>query len=82
MKILIYALSVVVFASFLYTALVATIYLVQFVSDFSGEGAGSKTVVLVLYGLTLEALAIVYKKLPYKPQTKLCNWLEKVSLFG
>ena len=79
MKTLSYIFSVVVFIAFLYTSLVAAIYLAQFIFDFSGEGVGTGVAVLMLYGVTLEALAIIYKKLPYKPRTNLCSWLENLS---
>lgn len=81
MKVLSYISAVVVFVAFLYTGLVAAIYLAKFIFDFSGESAGMRVAVLMLYMITLEALAIVYRKLPYKPQTKLFRWLERLSLF-
>lgn len=82
MRLLSYIVSVIILCALLYTVVVTTIYLISFLADFSGKETGIKAVVLTLYFLTIQGLVFLYSKMPYKPQSSLFIWVEKINLFG
>ena len=79
LKILSFISAVILWLGFIYVSIV-TIF-VHFIPHFLGTRINDFIIYSLLLDLIiLEIIALFFKKLPYKPQNLLFNWLEKISL--
>lgn len=80
MKYLSIVASVVLWALFIYVAIVAvTVHLIPHI--LSKELDTRLTLFLLLDALILQAISWIYKKLPTKPKNAVFSWMEKISIF-
>lgn len=84
MKAISYISSIILWLGFIYTAITAVFYFINFFFSWSSEPFDRtiKATVLTTYILLLEIGAIIYKKLPHKPRSPTFSWLERLSLLN